>query len=152
MATLPEQKYKLEKHDGIAAIIMHNKKILLLKRRNIPIILNRGVWSFLYGSRKRGERYIDAVYREISEEVKLDRSKLILLYKTTVLLKDERKRITWKNRLFLFRSSTDNIKLDFENSKYRWAAFSEIEEKSQYTNIFVREGWLLGIIKRHLAD
>ena len=145
-------KYKLESHDGIASIIIYKKKILLLKRRNIPIILNRGIWSFLFGGRDRGEKHITTAYREIKEEVKIAKSHLRMLYTTKVYLKEEGKRIMWLNQLFIFRSDTDKVKLDIENSSYRWAQFRDIEKEINYTNILINEKPILNKIKGFLDE
>lgn len=145
-------KYKLQKHDGIAAIIIYKSRVLLLKRRNLPIILNPGVWSFLFGGRDKKERYLDNAYREIKEEVNIKKSQLKLLYRGKILLKYDKRRIMWPNRLFIFKSSTDKIKLDIENKSYRWASISEIEKEINYTNIFINEEQLLNRIKGFLNE
>ena len=141
------QKYKPVRRDGIMAIIIHDKKILLLKRRNVPLILNPGIWSFLSGGRDGKERYVDTAYREIYEEVKLKRSELKLITHTNAILKEEKRKIARPNRVYIFRSSTDRIHLDLENSSYRWAAFSDIANERDYTNIFINKASILNKIK-----
>ncbi len=146
------QKYKSVNRDGIIAIIIHNKKILLLKRRNVPIILNPGIWSFLSGGRDGKEKYIETAYREIKEESSLVPKQLRLLAKTTVLLKDDKRRVLWSNRAFIFHSTTDKVKLDFENSSYRWATLSDIVSERNYTNVFINKAPILNKIKGFLNE
>ncbi len=147
MAISEASKYKLVRRDGIFAIIIHDKKILLLKRRSLPIIINPGIWSFLSGGRDGKEQYIETACREINEEVGLKAPQLKLLAKTKVLLKAEKTKRAWPNHLFIFRSSTDRIKLDLENSAYRWAPFSDISNENNYTNVFINEEPILNKIK-----
>ena len=130
-------RYKLVSVPGMTAIIIHGQRILLLKRRNVPIILNAGIWAFLSGGRERGERYIDTAYREIREESGIDRHSLTLLFKTRMLLTDRKRRIVWPNWVFVFRSDTGKVRLDYENSGYRWATINQIEKEINYTNIFI---------------
>ena len=144
-------KYKLQKHDGIVAIIIYKNKLLLLERRNLPIILNPGIWAFLSGGRDGKEKYLDTAYREIKEEVKLSKQHLKLLYKAKVYLKEERKKIIWANELFIFRSDTDKIKLDMENKAYRWATLKQIEKEINYTNILINEKRIIRHLKGFIS-
>ena len=130
-------KYKLVSVTGMNAIIIHDQKVLLLKRRNVPIILNPGIWAFVSGGNKRNEKYIDTAYREIKEETAIDRRSLTLLFKTRMLLMDKKRKIIWPNWVFIFRSDTGKVRLDYENSAYRWATVNQIEKEINYTNIFI---------------
>ena len=40
------------------------------------------------------------------------------------------------NYLYIFRSKTREVRLDMENSRFRWAAPSEIIGGKNYTNMF----------------
>ena len=132
------KEYKAVNADGVAAVILHERKILLLKRRNIPFILNPKIWSFVMGSRKKGEGYTKTAYREINEETGLQRHTLRQLRKPiTVWMFDAKKDKKWQNRLFFFSSSTAKIKLNIENSGFRWASLNDLKEGKDYTNIFI---------------
>ena len=41
--------------------------MLLLKRRNLPFMVDPGIWTFVAGGKKRSESYDDRRYREIEE-------------------------------------------------------------------------------------
>ncbi len=124
--------------------------MLLLKRRNVPVIMNPGIWAFLSGGRDGNERYITTAYREIKEESDIGRKSLKLLYKEKRLLKEDRKGIKWHNWLFIFHSDTRKVKLDYENSAYRWATMREIEKEINYTNVFINRKALEAKIRRYL--
>jgi 8-oxo-dGTP pyrophosphatase MutT (NUDIX family) len=140
-------KYKRVRKDGIVAVIIHSRKVLLLKRRNIPVILNPGIWTFLSGGRSRGERYLDTAYREIKEETGIGRDSLRLLFSTMMTIFDRKRRLSWPNRVFIFVSSTGKVRLDYENSRYRWAAMDQIEKEINYTNIFINRSRIEKMIR-----
>ncbi len=138
-------------HDGSTSVIIHKGKILLLKRRSLPFIVNPGIWWFPGGHRERGETYADAAYREIEEETGIKKTNLILLVRPEKMrileLKNGR---LWENMFFIFYSKTNRIKLDIENKKYRWAAFNELVEEKNFTNAFADRTLGLKVIKKQL--
>ena len=127
---------------------MYKGRVLLLKRRNIPLILNPGIWSFLSGGRKKGERYLRTAYREIREETSLQKKSLKLLHHSTVTVVEPRLKQKWPNHLYLFKSDTNKVILDMENSSYRWATISELRNHTGYTNVFNDEKTILNAIGR----
>ncbi len=134
----------------MTAIIINRNKILLLKRRNVPIITNPGIWSFLSGARDVNERYIETAYREIREESGIDRRSLNLLFKERMLIADRKRGIMWLNWVFIFRSNTGIVRLDYENSRYRWATIGQIEKEINYTNIFINNKELVKRIRGYV--
>ncbi|MCL4364833.1 MAG: NUDIX domain-containing protein [Candidatus Marsarchaeota archaeon] len=143
-------KYKLIERDGIFAIIVHNRKVLLLKRRNLPVVINPGIWSFLSGAREGKDRYLATAYREIEEESGIKKECLRLLYSGRINVIDLKKGFSWPNRLYLFRSSTGKVRLDYENAGYRWATLAQIEKEINYTNVFTNPKHIIKIIKGHI--
>ncbi len=144
-------EYRTITREGIAAIVISGSKVLLLKRLPLPIITNPGIWSFIFGGRKKGESYLDAAYREIEEETGIERSDLRLLAKEMkVDLFDQRRRCMWQNRMFVFRSTTEKVRKSLENSAYRWAGIRDIRKHTNYTNIFIGEAKILHIIEGHI--
>ena len=132
------KEYKAVKADGVAVVILHKRRILLLKRRKIPFIFNPGIWSFVMGSKNRGEQYKETAYREVNEETGLERKAIKQLRKPIkVWMFDANKKKKWQNHLFFFSSSTNKIKLNIENSRFRWASLNELKKGKDYTNIFI---------------
>ncbi len=137
---LAMKDYKSVKSEGIIAVIIWRDKVLLLKRRNIPFIFNPGIWSFVTGSKKRNEDYISAAYREIHEETGIKKNELKLLRKqANITLFDPKKRKKWSNCFLIFRSETGIVKINIENSGWRWAELDEIRKGKDYTNIFLNK-------------
>ena len=137
--------YRYSNRPGMTAIIMNKDKVLLLKRRRVPIILNPGIWGFLSGGRDGNEAYINTAYREIREETRIGKDKLTLLSSMYGIYCFDRKRmIKWQNAIFFFRSSTSKVTLDIENRSFRWAPIGDIKEQRMYTNVFCNEAKVLG--------
>ena len=138
------KEYKAVNADGVAVVILHKRRILLLKRRKIPFIFNPGIWSFVMGSRKKGEQYKETAYRELNEETGLERKSIKQLRKPIkVWMFDAKKNKKWQNYLFFFSSTTDNIKINVENSGYRWAGLNDLKKGKDYTNIFIDKNRVL---------
>lgn len=144
---------KIEVHPGIAAVIINKKTkhILLIKRRNLPIIQNRGIWSFLFGGKELNETYLETAYREIREEISFNEDDLKLMFKPIkTLIKDIRSGKRWYNHLFVFITDKNNIKLSYENSSYRWADPSDIFNEVNYKNVFSKRTEIELLIKKTL--
>ncbi|VVB76945.1 RNA pyrophosphohydrolase [uncultured archaeon] len=153
MCDVLENYYKRVKKDGITAAIIHKGRLLVLKRRFFPFIIDPGKWEFLAGGNKRGESHDDAAYREIMEETRLRKGQLRLLVKRKNVAKMDAKRsIKYYNSFYVFASNTKEIRLDIENSRYRWASFGDISRHEDYTNVFLNERSILKLIERALDE
>jgi 8-oxo-dGTP pyrophosphatase MutT (NUDIX family) len=114
------------KRVGVTAVILNRKSILLLKRINLPFMVNPGMWYFVGGGRKGSESALQNAYREIGEELGLEKDELTLLSGMNVMVVDQRRGEKWRNRLFIMRSSTRKVRLNMEHSGYRWVAFDAL--------------------------
>lgn len=152
--TLEAQNYRKVEKDGITAVIINKGKILLLKRRSLPFIVHPGYWSFVSGSRKKGERYLDTAYREIMEETGIDRSKLKTLVKNRdMTLIGHKKDIRWSNKFFIFRSSDRSVRLNLENSGYKWVHLANLKKENRVITDYIADsGVVLGLIKKSLIQ
>ncbi|MEM3838964.1 MAG: NUDIX hydrolase [Candidatus Micrarchaeaceae archaeon] len=143
-------RYKKVIADGVAAVVLNKGRALLLLRRQLPFVKNPGKWSFIFGKREKCEGYLEAAYREIKEETGIGMANLSILCKGfDVQIFDSRNGITWKNKMFIFRSDTEKAKRNFENAAIRWATLDEIMRHDRYDNIFIDEAKILRMIKRY---
>ena len=146
------ESYQMVDKDGITAIIIHEGKMLLLKRVWLPFISFPGAWTFVTGGRNEKEDYLATAYREIYEETGIPENRLRLLARRsyTLLYDPVWKRKKWHNVLFIFESNTDQVILNYESTAYRWAPMEEIRNKKDYTNVFVEERQILSLLESTL--
>ncbi len=152
---LKKRSEKTLKHKpGVAVAIVYRKKVLLLRRHNIPFISNPGIWSLLTGGIEKNEAPLDTAYREVFEETRIDKKRLSLLRGPleAILTDAVRKKGRWLNAFYVFRSSTHAVKLSLENSAYRWADISELENERRYTNIFMNANEIMKALKSAIDE
>jgi 8-oxo-dGTP pyrophosphatase MutT (NUDIX family) len=78
-----------------------------------------GKWGAVSGSVHRGERLLEAAYREIFEEVSIPENALTFAAKIPPFDVSEGD-ICWHVHSFLFYSITDIVSLNEENTSYIW--------------------------------
>lgn len=146
-----ESGYREISSKGVTVVIMHGRKILLVKRINIPFISHPGAWYPVAGAKKENETYEGAAYREVDEETGLTRRHLKMLHREkNVLISDLRKRIVWKNDLIVFRSDTTEIRLNIENSAHRWVSYAEFARNEGIVGAFHAKKRILAVVKSYL--
>ena len=152
VVNLESRKYKSVNRDGVTAVIINKGKILLLKRASFPLMSHKGVWSFLTGGRERKERHIETAYREIKEEINVDKSQLKLILKDKmVTLTDPKEKIQWNNRFFIFQSKTRKVKLDLENRAYKWVTLKQLQaHENVLTDYIPNRNYIFRLIKSAL--
>jgi len=107
------------------------KNILILKRSN-NVKTYKGLWGGIAGYVEEDEEPIETVYKELHEEVGLDKGDVELLktanpIEFTDVYKGES--YDWKVYPFLFYTrKKSKVQIDWEHSKYRWVSLSELEK------------------------
>lgn len=145
---LKKRKRKTVNRDGATAIIINKKGVLLLKRTMIPFISNPGIWFFITGGHEKGESYLENAYREINEETGLERGELTSLYKNKkIILTNGSRKIQWSNALFIFRTSSSAVKLNYEHRSYKWVTFDELLNHEGTLNAIYDRNSVLKLIK-----
>lgn len=106
-------------HDVVTVFLYHEKKILLLKRsNNVKTMKNK--WAGISGFIEN-EDPLSCAYREIFEETGIEKKSLTPLQQGKTLslfLSDNQIKLIIHP--FLFLSMTNIVKLNWENSEYRW--------------------------------
>ena len=110
---------------AVTGIVKYKNKILILKKSpedwNYP-----NKWSFCSGFVKEFEAAEDTVLREIKEETGLNAK---ILRKGNIFdIVDKEKGKTWVVSRFLCKVNSDKIKLDHENTEFRWIDFKDINK------------------------
>jgi len=105
---------------GVRAVILYDRKILLLQRPDFA-------WESPGGTVEFGEDLHTALQREIKEETNLDNICIDkLLYAVTIKLSPERQAV---GLMYLTRALDDKVKISDEHIDFMWA------DKSQLINL-----------------
>ncbi len=143
--------FKLVRMQGITAIILNSRKVLVMKRLWLPFIIYPGAWTFVAGHKESGESEDETAYREVFEEAGIARADLALAGKYAKVLKiDEKRARKFYNTLYLFRSRTKAVRKNVENTAYRWATLADIRDERLYTNVFANPAFILKVIRKAL--
>ena len=111
----------------VTSFITNKDKVLLLKRSN-KVKTMKGMWAGISGIIEKNEEPLCRAKIEIFEEVGIVEKKITLV-KTAEKLKvisPQYQNHEWKIFPFLFRTEESTIKLNWENSEYRWIDANEI--------------------------
>lgn len=131
---MPERKYRMVENKGVNAVVLNKKRVLLLKRISLPFIIHPGYWAFVSGAKKKNENYLETAYREVEEETGIKRNDLKLLLKGgNITIMDDRRATKWTNRLFVFGSKGKKVRLNIENTSYKWVSLKGLEEERNIT-------------------
>jgi 8-oxo-dGTP pyrophosphatase MutT (NUDIX family) len=141
--------YKFKKDmDGITAILINRKKILLLKRINVPFMTNPGIWFPVAGQTEEGETPIESAYREIYEETKIPKVDLKLLKsKSNVVMFEKRSKKRWQNEVYVFSTKSQKVQINFEHSKYLWVSLKELNDYFKIDETYPDHRSLYNMIK-----
>ena len=113
----------------VTSFLNHNDKILILKRSQ-QVRTMKGLWSGVSGIIENNEMPIKRARIEIFEEVgiKEQNVELIKSGKEISVESPQYKNHQWVIFPFLFQTEISDIKLNWENSEFRWIHVNELKE------------------------
>lgn len=109
----------MKKLKVVTSFLIYSDKLLILKRSNkVPMC---GLWSAISGRLEKYEQPLQRAKIEILEEVGLtnEQVKLLKIGQVTVV-RNTKNDMYWSIYPFLFKTNTNKIKLNWENSSYLW--------------------------------
>ncbi|HSG84071.1 MAG: NUDIX domain-containing protein [Nitrosopumilus sp.] len=112
----------------VTSFIRDNDKLLILKRSN-QVKSMKGLWAGISGIIENDEEPLKRAKIEIFEEVGITEDKITLI-KTTEEMRvnsPQYKNHEWEIFPFLFESKNPTIKLNWENSDFKWINVEELE-------------------------
>lgn len=111
----------------VTSFVTNNDKFLLLKRSE-KVKSMKGLWAGVSGIIEKNETPLDRAKIEIFEEVGIKESEITLLKSTDAVRVDspQYKNHEWEIFPFLFETSSTEIKLNWENSEFKWVNADEI--------------------------
>lgn len=112
----------------VTSFIRDNEKFLILKRSD-KVKSMKGLWAGISGIIEKNEDPISRAKIEIFEEVGITEDEITLI-KASEEMKihsPQYKNHEWKVFPFLFESNNPTIKLNWENSDFKWVNKKELE-------------------------
>ncbi len=113
----------------VTSFIKNNNKILILKRSN-KVRSMKGLWSGISGMIENGEIPIERAKIEIFEEVGIEEDKIVLIKKLEKIKisSPQYENHEWEVFSYLFETAKTKIKLNWENSDFRWINHDELKK------------------------
>ena len=111
----------------VTSFIKDNDKFLLLKRSN-KVKTMKGLWAGISGIIENEEDPLIRAKIEIFEELGITEDKIKFLKAASKMIvhSPQYENHEWEIFPFLFESSNPTIKLNWENSEYKWVTVNEI--------------------------
>ena len=128
----------------VTSFITNNDKFLLLKRSE-KVKSMKGLWAGVSGIIEKNETPLERAKIEIFEEVGIEESDINLL-KSADLIRIESpqyKNHEWEIFPFWFETTNTEIKLNWENSEFKWI---NVNELSNYETVPSLEKVLANLI------
>jgi 8-oxo-dGTP pyrophosphatase MutT (NUDIX family) len=113
----------------VTSFIRDNDKLLILKRSD-KVKSMKGLWAGISGIIENDEEPLERAKIEIFEEVGITEDKISLIKATDEMRihSPQYKNHEWEIFPFLFESSNPTIKLNWENSDFKWIFVDELEK------------------------
>ena len=112
----------------VTSFIRDNEKLLILKRSD-KVKSMKGLWAGISGTIEINEEPLKRAKIEIFEEVGIT-EELITLVKTSEEMRinsPQYENHEWEIFPFLFEAKNPTIKLNWENSEFKWINIEELE-------------------------
>jgi 8-oxo-dGTP pyrophosphatase MutT (NUDIX family) len=120
----------------VTSFITNNDKFLLLKRSD-KVKTMKGLWSGVSGIIEKNEEPLIRAKIEIFEEVGIigDRLKLLKSAEQIKVNSPQYENHQWEIFPFLFSTENPSIKLNWENSDYKWIEPKDLEKFDTVPNL-----------------
>jgi len=117
----------------VTSFIKNNERVLILKRSN-EVKTMKGLWAGISGIIEKDEEPLQRAKTEIFEEVGITEDQITLVKSANIMKVSSPQYINheWEIYPFLFESNNQTIKLNWENSDFKWI---KIEELNDYETV-----------------
>jgi len=113
----------------VTSFLMNGDKILILRRSDMVKSM-KGLWAGVSGIIEKDEEPLDRAKIEILEELGLvnEHIKLLNSSKQMIIESPQYKNHKWEIFPFLFETQNTEIKLNWENSEFKWINPDQLNE------------------------
>ncbi|MFB5645174.1 MAG: NUDIX domain-containing protein [Nitrosopumilaceae archaeon] len=120
----------------VTSFIINNEKFLLLKRSE-KVKSMKGLWAGISGIIEKNEEPLKRAKIEIFEElgIKDDQIKLLKAAKQIRVVSPQYQNHEWEIFPFLFEANNPKIKLNWENSEYKWITARDLNNFKTVPNL-----------------
>lgn len=120
----------------VTSFITSNEKFLLLKRSE-KVKSMKSLWAGISGIIEKNEEPLQRAKIEIFEElgIKEDQIKLLKTAERMRVVSPQYKNHEWEIFPFLFEANNPEIKLNWENSEYKWISADELNNYKTVPNL-----------------
>ena len=120
----------------VTSFLKNDDKILILKRSDMVKSM-KGLWAGVSGIIEKDEKPLMRAKIEIFEEVGLEEIHIKLLKESEQIKVEspQYRNHKWEIFPFLFEVKNTDIKLNWENSEYKWIKVEEIKEFETVPNL-----------------
>ena len=120
----------------VTSFLKYNNKILILKRSQ-KVKSMKELWAGISGIIENNELPINRAKIEIFEEVGIKQEYITLIKSSNEITVESPQYANhqWIIFPFFFKTDTNDIKLNWENSEYKWIKVEEIKEFETVPNL-----------------
>ena len=120
----------------VTSFLTNNNKILILKRSD-KVKSMKGLWSGVSGLIENNELPLVRAKIEIFEEVGLEENDITLVKEAenVTVSSPQYRNHQWEIYPFLFETKNEKIKLNWENSDFKWIERTELKEYQTVPNL-----------------
>lgn len=112
----------------VVTIFLTNEQRILLLRRSARVGTHRGRWSAVSGYLEGEEKPFQRAVTEVQEEVGLSGGQINPIRAgETFRVFDEENETVWVIHPFLFEATSKSVRLDWENTEYKWIDPKELD-------------------------
>ena len=126
----------MQKTSIVTSFLICNNKILILKRSE-KVRSMKGLWAGVSGIIENNEVPVDSAKIEIFEEVGINKEHITLIKSSNELTVEspQYKNHQWIIFPFLFQTEKIDIKLNWENSEFRWIDAQQLKNFNTVPNL-----------------
>ena len=120
----------------VTSFIKNKNKLLILKRSD-KVRSMKGLWSGVSGIIEKGETPINRAKIEIFEEIGIIEDKITLVksIEKMKISSPQYENHEWEIFSFLFETKETKIKLNWENSEFKWINKNELKNYQTVPNL-----------------